>query len=126
MHNIQKMPIRSHKQIDFYNRAYAASLTVHKLAQGLPKIEQWVLADQMRRASRSICANVAEGFSRGRESSQEFKRFLQMAMSSAEEMQVWLDYCVDLGYVTATHIDPIRQDYSEINKMIYAFKRNME
>jgi hypothetical protein len=50
-------------------------------------VEQFALADQMRRASKAICANIAEGFGRQRDSSAEFKRFLMMATSSSEEMQ---------------------------------------
>src|SRR5690242_11949360 len=57
------------------------------------------LAEQVRRASKSICANLAEGFGKQRDSSAEFKRFLLMAIGSSEEMQVRSRYCKDLGYI---------------------------
>jgi four helix bundle protein len=57
------------------------------------------LAEQVRRASKSICANLAEGFGKQRDSSAEFKRFLLMAIGSSEEMQVCIRYCKDLGYI---------------------------
>ena len=62
-----------------------------------PRIEQFALADQVRRASKSICANLAEGFGRQRLSRPEFGRFLMMAIGSADEMQVWTLYCRDLA-----------------------------
>ena len=48
----------------------------------MPMIEQQALGDQMRRASKSICANIAEGFGRQKRSKAEFKRFLSMAIGS--------------------------------------------
>src|SRR5436190_13248703 len=58
-----------------------------------------VWPDQIRRASKSICGNIAEGFGKRRRSTAEFKRYLLMAIGSADEMQVWVRYCSDLEYV---------------------------
>jgi four helix bundle protein len=55
----------------------------------------------VRRASKSICANLAEGFGRQQQSKPEFRRVLMLALGSADEMQVWTMYCRDLGYVGA-------------------------
>ena len=87
------------EDLDVFRRAYALSLEVHRLSLEFPRIEQWALADQVRRASKSICANLAEGFGRQRISKAEFRRFLVMAIGSADEMQVWALYCRDLGYI---------------------------
>ena len=67
---------------------------IHVLA-----LEQAALADQLRRASKSICANLAEGFGKQAQSKAEFKRFILMSIGSADEMRVWIRYCVDLGYI---------------------------
>ena len=61
--------------------------------------EQFALADQVRRASKSVCANIAEGFARQRGSSADFHRFLVLALGSSDEMKVWLSFCADLGYL---------------------------
>jgi four helix bundle protein len=90
------------EDLEVFRRAYALSLEVHRASLEFPRIEQFALADQIRRASKSICANLAEGFSRQRLSRPEFRRFVVMALGSADEMQVWMLYCRDLGYV-----DPI-------------------
>jgi four helix bundle protein len=74
-----------------FRRAYAVSLDLHQASLQFPKIEQFGgLADQIRRASKSICANLAEGFGKQRQSNLEFKRYLLMAVGSSDEMQVWL------------------------------------
>ncbi len=63
---------------------------MHRASLEFPRIEQFALADQVRRAS--ICANLAEGFGRQQQSKPEFRRFLMMALGSADEMQVWTMY----------------------------------
>ena len=67
---------------------------------------------------KSICGNVAEGFGKQRRSSAEFKRYLLMAIGSADEMQVWLRYCVDLGYVDQEICERWRDDYRQIARML--------
>jgi four helix bundle protein len=66
----------------------------------MPQIEQRILADQLRRGSKSICANLAEGFGKQGLSKTEFRRFVLMSIGSADEMRVWLRYCLDLEYWT--------------------------
>ena len=79
--------------------AYDLSLSIHRASLQFPPLEQRALADQIRRASKSICAIIAEGFGKQRRSGAEFKRYLLMAIGSADEMQVWVRYCRDLDYV---------------------------
>ena len=82
-----------------------------------PEIERFALADQMRRASRSICANIAEGYSRQRMSGADWKRFLTQAIGSADEMQVWASFARDLGYLDAARAEDLRREYAEIARM---------
>src|SRR5262249_32076260 len=95
----EKKPIKSFEDLDVFQRAYALSLAVHRASLALPRVEQFGLAEQVRRASKSICANLAEGFGKQRDSTAEFKRFLPMAIGSSEEMQVCICYYKDLGYI---------------------------
>ena len=101
-----------------FRRAYALSLEVHRASLEFPRIEQFALADQVRRASKSICANLAEGFGRQQQSRPEFRRFLIMAIGSADEMQVWVLYCRDLGYVASDVAERWRGEYREIARML--------
>ena len=63
-----KRDVKSFEDLEVFQRAYRLSLEVHKLSLGFPSIEQQGLADQLRRASKSICANLAEGFAKQRRS----------------------------------------------------------
>ena len=107
------------EDLDVFKRAYAISLDLHQASLKFPKIEQFGgLADQMRRASKSICANLAEGFGKQRQSNLEFKRYLLMAIGSADEMQVWLKYCSDLEYVDQKTCAHWRDEYRQIARML--------
>ena len=106
-----------------FRRAYRLSLEVHRASLEFPRIEQFALADQVRRASKSICANLAEGFGRQQQSKPEFRRFLMMALGSADEMQVWTMYCRDLGYIGADVAERWQGEYREIARMLSGLHR---
>src|SRR5690348_11488164 len=111
------------EDLDVFRRAYRLSLEVHRVSLDFPRIEQFALADQVRRASKSICANIAEGFGRQRLSKPEFRRFVVMAIGSADEMQVWSLYCRDLGYVAGDVAERWRDEYRGVARMISALYR---
>jgi four helix bundle protein len=110
--------VRSFEDLTVFQRAYRVSLEIHRQSLVFPQIEQRALGDQVRRASKSVCANIAEGFGKQRQSAAEFKRFLMMAMGSADEMRVWARYCFDLGYVDEAMWRRWRDEYQEIAKML--------
>ena len=111
--------VRSFRDLDVYRRAYRLSLDIHKMTLGFPKMEQYALADQMRRASKSICGNLAEGFAKQRASSAEFRRYVMIAVGSSDEMKVWLDYSRDLGYVDAATVADWQDQYTQISRMLH-------
>ncbi len=115
--------VRGFEELEVFQRAYRLSLEVHRVSLDLPRIEQFALADQIRRASKSICANLAEGFGRQPVSKPEFRRFVTMALGSADEMQVWTLYCRDLGYIEADMAERWRGAYREIARMLTALYR---
>ena len=104
--------------LDVYRRAYRVSLEVHRASLELPRIEQFALADQLRRSSKSICANLVEGFAKQSRSAAEYRRYLTVAIGSSDETQLWLRYCVDLGYVEEVVGRRWIADYVEISKML--------
>jgi four helix bundle protein len=113
--------VSSVDDLEVFQRAYRISLDLHRASLQFPKIEQFGgLADQMRRASKSICGNIAEGFGKQRRSNVEFKRYLLMAIGSADEMQVWLRYCIDLGYIDQEVCTRWRDEYRQIARMLQA------
>ncbi len=112
------MVAKSFEDLAVFQRAYRLSLDIHRVSLRLPEIEQRALGEQIRRASKSIPVNIAEGFGKQVDSSAEFRRFLRIAAGSADEMRVWARYCLDLGYIDDATWRRWRDEYHAIAKMI--------
>ena len=122
----EKSQAPTFENLEVFRRAYRVSLDLHKASLQFPKLEQiGGLADQMRRASKSICGNIAEGYGKRRRSNAEFKRYLLMAIGSADEMQVWLRYCSDLDYVDQKTCAQWREEYRQLARMMQGLYSNM-
>ena len=106
------------EDLEVFRRAYRSSLEVHRASLEFPRIEQFALADQVRRATKSICANLVEGFAKQGYSAAEYRRYLLMALGSSDEVQLWLRYCIDLGYVEEVTGGKWIDGYVEISKML--------
>ena len=117
-------PIATFEDLEVFKRAYRISLEVHRITLTLPQAEQYGLADQIRRASKSICANLAEGFGKQSCSIAEFKRYIQISIGSADEMRVWIRYCLDLGYIDQSTWQHWRDEYQEIAKMLQGLSKS--
>jgi four helix bundle protein len=117
---IKRKRVVSFEDLEVFQRAYRVSLEIHRATLKLPVIEQRALGDQLRRASKSICANVAEGYGRQKRSKAEFKRFLQMAIGSSDEMRVWARYALDLGYIDEAIWRRWRDEYQMISRMLHS------
>ena len=117
------MEIKGFDDLEVFQRAYRLALEVHRRSLEFPTVEQYALADQMRRASKSICVNLAEGYAKQGYSVAEFKRFVQMSVGSADEMRVWGRFCHDLGYIDASTWQRWRDEYQEIAKMLQGIAR---
>ena len=117
------MALLRFEDLDVFKRAYAVSLEIHRASLALPRVEQFGLADQLRRASKSICANIAEGMAKAKGSQAELRRYLQMAIGSADEMRVWLRYAYDLGYVSEADWRRWRDEYEAVAKMLNGMSR---
>jgi four helix bundle protein len=109
-----------------FQRAYAISLAVHRKSLDFPAIEQRGLADQVRRASKTICANLAEGWGLRGFAPADFRRFVVMAVGSADEMRVWARYCLDLGYIDEAMWRLWCDEYTAISKMLQGLRKALE
>ena len=109
--------IKGYKDLLTYQKAYALALDLHMLSINFPKFEQTELASQLRRASKSVALNIAEGYAK-RESLGELKRFLNIARGSNDEVQVQLSFCKDLGYIDQESFLIYESRSIEIGKMI--------
>ena len=89
---------RDYRELRVYATAFEAALEIHKLSEDFPLNERYSLTDQIRRASRSVCANLAEAWRR-RGYRNHFVAKLGDAQAEAAETGVWLDFAVRLGYL---------------------------
>ena len=115
------------EDLDVFKRAYRLSLELHRASLQFPKTEQYGgLADQMRRASKSVCALIAEGSGRQSSSSREFARYLAMAVGSAEEARLWCRYSADLGYAELADVERWRDELHQIIRMLQSLRGKVE
>ena len=109
--------IKTYKDLEVYKKSYEMCLLMYKYTRELPTEERYGLTSQIKRASTSIPLNIAEGY--GKKSSiNEFKRFLLMALGSCNEMNVLLDLCRDLGYLSYAKHKSYESEYQSIGKML--------
>ena len=117
----------SGEDLEVFKRAYRLSVAVHRASLRFPKIEQYGgLADQLRRASKSVCSLIVEGQGRQSSSAREFGRYLSMAVGSAEEARLWCRYAADLGYVEVAETDRWRDEFHQVIRMLQGLKARIE
>ena len=115
----------SYTDLEIYQMAHQLGVGVHKLTLTLPKIETYEEASQIRRASKSICANIVEGFCR-RRYKPEFVRFLTFAWGSCEETLEHLRLLRDTGSITDELCRPLELSYRTLSSKIYTFLQSVE
>ncbi len=113
-----KGPIRSYKDLRVYQNSLELLGPIHRLVLTFPDYEKFALADQMRRASRSVPTNIVEGYSR-RSSAKDFKHFLSISMGSANEMVVHLEICRQLGYGEGKTCAAFMESYETVGKQLH-------
>ena len=91
------MRMRSYEDLVVWQKSMLLAKLVYRLQKELPKEETYALGDQIRRAVVSIPSNIAEGY--GRESENEFKRFLAIARGSLCEVKTQLQLANELGFL---------------------------
>ncbi len=86
--------IRHYKDLLVYQQAYRLALEISKLTRAFPQSEQYEMGRQLRASSRSVAANIVQGWAK-HHSAAEFKRHLQVAIGECEETRFWLDLAED-------------------------------
>ncbi len=90
--------VRTHNDLEVYQHGMEAAMKVFEKTRSFPKEETYSLTDQIRRSSRSVCANLAEAW-RKRRYEAAFISKLSDAETEAAETQVWLEFAVKCGYL---------------------------
>ncbi len=105
--------IRSFKELRVWQNAMDLALEVFQLSKQFPSEERYSLTDQIRRSSRSVAANIAEGW-RKRRYSAAFVSKLSDADAEAGETQTWLEFCRRFKYLDAATVDSLDARYDEV------------
>jgi four helix bundle protein len=110
--------IKSYKDLEVYKRSYELALKTHQLTLNFPEIERHELGSQLRRATKSIPLNIGEGYGK-KNSANEFKRFLVMAIGSCDEVKILIEFARDLGYISQNTYKGLKNEYEQLGKMLY-------
>jgi four helix bundle protein len=111
------MELRGHRDLKVYQLAYRLAMEVFEQSKAFPREERYSLTDQIWRSSRSVCANIAEGF-RKRRYPAMFVSKLTDADAEATETLVWLDFARDCGYLSEEHSRALASRYEEVGRML--------
>jgi four helix bundle protein len=110
---------RGHRDLKVYQFAYRLAMHVFRESKTFPQEERYSLTSQIRRSSRSVAANIAEGF-RKRQYPNMFVSKLADSDAEATETQVWLDFARDCGYLSTEHHNELIARYEEVGRMLHA------
>ena len=117
--------LSGYRDLKVYQRAFSLAMEIFDLSKKFPHEERYSMTSQIRRSSRSVAANIAEGF-RKRQYPSMFASKLADSDAEATETQVWVDFAHGCGYLSAEEQKRLVSGYEELGKMIGSMMRNAE
>lgn len=115
--------LRGHRDLKVFQLAYRLAMEIFHLTRQFPREELYSLTDQIRRSSRSVAANLAEGFRKRRYPNMLVNK-LTDCDGEATETQVWLDFALDCGYMSKEKYDQLTAGYEEVGRMLSGMMAN--
>src|SRR5438874_13765210 len=109
--------IVKHNDLEVYQRAMEAAMMIFEASKGFPKEEVRSLTDQIRRSSRSVCANLAEAWRKRRYKAAFISKLCDVEAEAAET-QVWLEFSVKCAYVDRERAAKLYRTYEAILRTI--------
>ena len=119
------MLIQHVRELEVYKLALATAMEIFQLTKTFPVEERYSLSDQIRRASRSVCANLAEAW-RKRRYQAVFVNKLSDAMQEATETQTWLEFSRTCGYIGQQTSSELDSKYEQILAMLNSMEKKAE
>jgi four helix bundle protein len=117
--------ISSVRDLDAYRLAFDAAMEIFEISKNFPIEEKYSLTDQVRRSSRSVCSNLAEGW-RKRKYKAVFINKLSDAAQEAAETQTWLEFSIRCNYITHEQFEKLDKNYEVIFAMLNAMERKAD
>ena len=105
------------KELIVYKKSFSLAMEVYEISKSFPKEEKYSLTDQIRRSSRSVCANVAEAY-RKRIYVKHFVSKLSDSDAENSETLVWLDFAYACGYLPKDKHKKMTFDVIEVGKLL--------
>ena len=121
----KRRDIKHFRDLEVYRRAFKAAMTIFQLTKTFPPEERYSLVDQIRRASRSVCSNLAEAW-RKRQYVAVFKNKITDSMQEASETQCWLEFSLACGYLDRTVFESLDNEYEKIIAMLSSMENKAE
>jgi four helix bundle protein len=115
--------IKSLADLEVYQLSFQLAMDVFKITKGFPKEEKYSLTDQVIRSSRSIAANIAEGWGK-RTYENEFKKHLVYAIGSLEETKVWIQFSKSCGYIDESVLSNFNACMEHVGAKIFTLFKN--
>lgn len=109
--------LTDYKQLRVYQEAMEASMIIFEVSKRFPPEEKYSLVDQIRRSSRSVCANIAEAWSK-RLYSAHFVSKITDAEAEAQETRVWIEFCERCGYLSDTEVHDLDDRYKKVTAQL--------
>jgi len=113
------MGVADYKQLRVYQLAFEAAMEIYELTRKFPAEERYSLSDQMRRSSRSVCANLAEAW-RKRRYPAAFVSKLSDADAEAAETEVWLEFAARCRYIPPAKHAKLKDDFDHICRQLHS------
>ena len=117
--------ITNFRELSVYQLAFSTSMEIFNLTKGYPKEEKYSLTDQIRRASRSVCSNIAEGWYKRRYPA-AFVCKLTDSILEAAETQSWLEFSLACQYIDQIMFDQLLEKYEHIIAQLLTMEKKPE
>lgn len=106
-----------------YRKAFELAMEIFEMTKSFPKEEKYSLIDQIRRSSRSVCANIGEGYRKRRYAAHFIAKVTDSDMENTET-QVWLDFSLSCKYITENIYNEKKAKSEEIGKLLQDMIKN--
>ncbi len=126
MDNIEQQDrIRSVRDLKVYKLAFELAMRIYEISKDFPAAEKYALTDQVRRSSRSVCSNLAEGW-RKRKYKAVFLNKLSDAAQEAAETQTWLEFALACEYISQDLFEDLDKQYEQVFAMLFGMEKKAD
>jgi len=115
--------IQSYKDLEVYNRSFKMAMNIFWMTKDFPKEEIYSLTSQVTRSSRSVSANIVEGWAK-RQYEAVFKQHLITSLGSCAETENWLRFALECKYIDKKIFDSTCNELDQIGKMLNSLHQN--